>query len=61
MKVIVYFETKNHSYAEPVAMFNDESLYHMCFGALEQKARQVNMVVTESIREDEFLTDKEQA
>jgi hypothetical protein len=50
MKVIVYFESSAH--AEVVAQFSDESLYMACLPALEAKAKELRMIVTESIEED---------
>lgn len=46
--VVVYFETPNHSYAEIVAVFDSEDLYNACYQALEKKAKEAGMVVTES-------------
>jgi len=62
MKIVVYFESPNNSYADAVATFSDEGLYHMCFGALEHVARQRGLIVTESVREDEvfFTEDREE-
>ena len=45
--VVVYFETPNNSYAEIVAVFDSEEMYNICFPALEKKAKEVNMIVTE--------------
>ena len=55
MKVVVYFENVNPAYAEVVAKFANEELYIACLSALEKKAKKVNMVVTESIHEDELI------
>lgn len=59
MKIVVYFETPKHSHAEVVAQFADEDLYDACFPALEQIAKRDGWVITESVREDENVTDKE--
>lgn len=60
MRVIVYFETPNFSHAEQVAEFFSEELYLACLPALEKQAKENGWVVTESVREDEFLNDDEQ-
>lgn len=61
MRIDVYFETPSatggNMYAELVAQFNDESLYTACFPALEKIATDIRMVVTESIKEDIYLSD----
>lgn len=49
MKITVYFETKNNSYAEQVAVFYDHPLYIACLPALKRKAKASNYIVTESI------------
>ena len=58
MKVVVYFETPKVLHAEVVATFDSEELYQACFGALEHVARQRGMIVSESVRENDYLTDK---
>jgi hypothetical protein len=58
-KIVVYFETLNFSHAEVVAQFADEELYAVCLPALEKYASENGWVVTESVREDEQVTDKE--
>ena len=47
----VYFESGSH--AELVATFQDEALYVACFPTLEAEAKKSNMIVTESIEEEE--------
>lgn len=47
----VYFETS--SYAELVATFADETLYDVCYPALEQEAKDRNFeFITESIEDE---------
>jgi len=60
MKIVVYFETPNYSYAEVVAQFASDELYDACFPALELIAQRDGYVITESVREDERLTDAEE-
>lgn len=50
--VRVYFETPNHSYADLVAIFDDEDLYMACLPVLEKQAKENRMIVTESIDEE---------
>ena len=57
MKIIVYLE--NSSYAEVVAQFASEYLYSICLPALEEYAESEGYILTESVREDEFIDDKE--
>lgn len=45
----VYFESGTH--AELVAIFGSEDLYMACLPMLEQKAKESNMYVTESVQE----------
>ena len=59
MKIVVYFETQNFSFAEVVAQFASEELYEACLPALELLAERDGYVITESVREDERVTDKE--
>ena len=59
MKIVVYFETPKYNYAEVVAQFASEELYMACLPVLEQFAGHDGYVVTESVREDERVTDKE--
>ena len=58
-KIVVYFETPKFSHAEVVAQFADDDLYNACLPALEKYASENGWVVTESVREDENVTDKE--
>lgn len=58
MKVVVYFENESPAYGEVVAQFADEELYLACLPALEAKAKEMRMIVTESLREDEELTNE---
>lgn len=58
MKVVVYFETPKVLYAEVVAQFSSEELYMACLPILEQMAEQSGFIVSESVREDDFVTDK---
>jgi hypothetical protein len=60
MKIVVYFETPNFSYAEVVAQFASDELYDACFPELELIAQRDGYVITESVREDERLTDAEE-
>ena len=64
MKIVVYFETPDKSgsggmYAEVVAQFASDDLYDACFPILEKIAKDQGFMVTESEREDEFVTDAE--
>jgi hypothetical protein len=59
MKIIVYFETPKFSHAEVVAQFASEELYEACLPTLEKYAQENGGVVTESMREDEYVTDEE--
>jgi hypothetical protein len=59
MKIIVYLETNSHS--EIVAEFASEYLYSICLPALETYAKSEGYILTESVREDEFITDTEEA
>ena len=56
-KIVVYFETPNFSHAEVVAQFSDDDLYDICLPALEKYASENGWVVTESVRDDEYVTD----
>ena len=55
MKIVVYFE--NGMASEVVAQFASEELYDACFPAIDKKAKEDGYVVTESMREDEEVTD----
>lgn len=58
--VKVYFETPNGSYAEVVAIFDNEETYDLCFPVLEEEAKKNRMIVTESIIDtDTSLNDLE--
>jgi hypothetical protein len=59
MRIIVYLETENHSYAEIVAEFASDYLYSICLPALEAYAKSEGYILTESVREDEFMNDGE--
>jgi hypothetical protein len=58
-KIVVYFETPNNSYAEVVAQFADDELYNACLPVLEAQAQAQGYIVTESVREDEAVTDEQ--
>ena len=49
--VRVYFETPNNGYADKVAIFDNEELYMACLPQLEASAKELRMIVTESIDE----------
>lgn len=55
MKIVVYFE--NGRASEVVAQFSSEELYMACLPALEDFASRDGYIVTESMREDEEVTD----
>ena len=55
MKVVVYFEDGKHS--EVVAQFASEKLYMACLPVLGDIAYANGQIVTESVREDEILSD----
>jgi len=61
--VKVYFETKNGSYAEQVATFEDESLFDICYSSLKAEATKQGYILTESVDciedEDENETEEE--
>ena len=58
--VKVYFEsskdgvTSDGCYAKLVAIFDIEETYHICLKELEDHAKKSNMIVTESIEEEEL-------
>jgi hypothetical protein len=60
MKIIVYFENESPAYGEVVATFASDELYNACLPMLKAEAKKMNMIVTESVREDEELTDAEE-
>ncbi len=53
----VYFESSSH--AELVATFESEELYMVCLPALEKKAKEQRMIVTEDAEEQEWETECE--
>lgn len=55
--VKVYFETPNGSYSELVAIFDSENTYMICLMALKIKAKEMNMIVTESIQDTSSIND----
>lgn len=56
MKVVVYFETGVS--ADVVAQFASEKIYMACLPALEKMADDRGVYVTESVREDEEISDE---
>ena len=58
MKIVVYFELPKMLYAEVVAQFNSDELYNLCLPMLEDEASKRGMIVSESCREDDVVTDK---
>jgi hypothetical protein len=57
MKIVVYMETPRFDFAEVIAHFASDELYMACLPALEQYAKDSGYVITESVREDEQITD----
>jgi len=57
MKIVVYFENGRASSVE--AQFASEELYMACLPALEDFAGRDGYIVTESVREDEYVDDEE--
>jgi hypothetical protein len=57
MKVVVYFETPKVLHAEVVAQFASEELYVACLPILEKIAENNGFIVSESVRENDFVTD----
>jgi hypothetical protein len=55
MKIVVYFE--NGRTSEVVAQFASEELYMACIHEIEDFAGKDGYIVTESMREDEEVTD----
>ena len=49
--VVVRFETPTNSYAEVVAVFDNEKMYEAVLPTLIQIAKENRMIVTESIKE----------
>ena len=58
MTVVVYFENESPAYGEVVATFASDELYNACLPVLEKEAKKANMIVTESMREDEYIKEK---
>ena len=58
--ITVYFETSgdgktsNGVYAEIVAKFDSEEVYHICLPALEKEAKKHRMIITESLTEEKL-------
>lgn len=57
MKIVVYMETPKYSFAEVIAHFADEEIYMLCLPTLEKYAEENGWVITESVREEEQVTD----
>ena len=54
----VYFESKNHTYCELVAIFDDEDTYDACLPALKKLAKKNNFAhVTESVEAQKEISD----
>jgi len=47
----VYFETPKGSYSEEVATFTEEEHYDACYPVLEQLAKDIGYILTESFSE----------
>jgi len=58
MKIVVYFETKDFKYSEVVAQFASEEIFVACLPTLERIAKDRDMYVSESCRENETVTDE---
>ena len=58
MKIVVYFETKDFKYSEVVAQFASEEIFVACLPTLERIAKDRDMYVSESCREEEEVTDE---
>jgi hypothetical protein len=56
MKLVVYFEKGMASHV--AAQFESDELYMACLPALEEEASKGGYIVTESMRENEELTDE---
>jgi len=52
--VKVYFQDKKGISSELIAILNNENIYNKCINALKEKAQELNMVLTESIIDDEI-------
>jgi hypothetical protein len=57
MKIVVYFE--NGRASDVMAQFATEEMYMACLPVLEELAGNDGYIVTESVREDEKVTDEE--
>jgi hypothetical protein len=55
MIITVFFENESPSHANIVAKFDSEELYMSCLPALEKMAKSMNMIVTESVNEDDYM------
>jgi hypothetical protein len=51
----VYFESSSH--AELVATFETEELYMECLPALEKEAERMDMILTESMLDEDDVED----
>ena len=49
----VYIESKNGSYAEEIATFEEEEYYEGCYPELEKLAEKWGYIITESVIEDD--------
>ena len=58
MKIVVYFE--NGRASDVMAQFATEESFMACLPALEELAGHGGYIVTESMREDERVTDEEE-
>jgi hypothetical protein len=56
MITTVFFENESPAHADIVAKFSSDELYMACLPALEKMAKDMNMIVTESVNEDDCLT-----
>jgi len=52
MTIRVYFESIKGTWSEEVATFEHEAHYIACLPTLEELAKQVNAIVTESVLEN---------
>ena len=52
MKIRVYIESKNGSWAEEIATFKDEEFFNVCYPYLEKLAKRDNLILTESMTEE---------
>ena len=53
MKIKVYIESKNGSWAEEIATFKDEEHYEVCYPELEKLAEKQGYMITESVVEED--------